>query len=203
MFTRHNHQPAFWLAHKGTWDKLSPADQSAIVKALPATVQVRARIAGDEVSKMAFHKSKGGFVYELTDAQRAEWAKVVVPGQKSLGREIRWSVQGVVRLDPEGQKGVRRSEELILGASMQTLAGKFLDALYFVEKWVAIAAFAVITVLLFADVLGRESSAAASSGPSVSPSTPPPLPASLGFAICTAKGGYLRPSSFDKLFPTV
>jgi TRAP-type C4-dicarboxylate transport system substrate-binding protein len=84
VFTRHNHQPAFWLANRSVWDKVPKADQAAIVKALPSTVEIRARIAGDEVSKMALHRSKGGFVHELTDAQRAEWAKVVVPGQQAL-----------------------------------------------------------------------------------------------------------------------
>lgn len=84
VFTRHNHQPAFWLANKGVWDRVSKADQAAIVKALPSTVEVRARIAGDEVSKMALHRSKGGVAHELTDAQRAEWAKMVVPGQQAL-----------------------------------------------------------------------------------------------------------------------
>jgi len=84
VFTRHNHQPAYWLAHKATWDKLPPADQTAIVKGLPSTVEVRARVSGDEAKKIEQFKAKGGFPHELTDAQRAEWAKVVVPGQKAL-----------------------------------------------------------------------------------------------------------------------
>jgi TRAP-type C4-dicarboxylate transport system substrate-binding protein len=84
VFTRHNHQPAYWLAHKGTWDKLSPSDQAAIIKGLPSAVESRARVAGDEVKMMERHRSRGGFAHELTDAQRAEWAKVVVPGQKPL-----------------------------------------------------------------------------------------------------------------------
>jgi TRAP-type transport system periplasmic protein len=84
VFTRHNHQPAFWLAHKATWDKVPAPDQSAIVKGLPSTVEVRARVAGDEAKKIDQFKAKGGFPHELTDAQRAEWVKVVVPGQKAL-----------------------------------------------------------------------------------------------------------------------
>jgi len=84
VFTRHNHQPAYWLAHKPTWDSLSPADRAAIVKGLPSTVEARARVAGDEAKKIEQFKAKGGFPHELTDEQRAEWAKVVVPGQKGL-----------------------------------------------------------------------------------------------------------------------
>lgn len=84
---------------------------------------------------------------------------------------------------------------------MQQLATRFLDGLYFLEKWVAILAFALIAVLLFADVLGREvfgqgifwaqriSVYAAS------------VAGMVGFALCTAKGGHLRPTSFDKLAP--
>lgn len=84
VFTRHNHQPAYWLAHKATWDKVPPADQAAIVKGLPSTVEARARVAGDEAKKIEQFKAKGGFPHELTDAERAGWAKVVVPGQKAL-----------------------------------------------------------------------------------------------------------------------
>jgi TRAP-type C4-dicarboxylate transport system substrate-binding protein len=84
VFTRHNHQPAFWVAHKATWDKLPPATQAAIVAGLPTVADVRKRVAADEEPKKAMHKSKGGFVYELTDEQRAEWAKLIEPGLPAL-----------------------------------------------------------------------------------------------------------------------
>ena len=84
VFTRHNHQPAYFIAHKGTWDKV-PADlQQAIVAALPNVADSRRRVSADEEPKKATHKSKGGFIHELTDEQRAEWAKVVEPGLPAL-----------------------------------------------------------------------------------------------------------------------
>lgn len=84
VFTRHNHQPAYFIAHKPTWDKV-PADlQKAIVAALPEAAASRRRVAADEEPKKAQHRAKGGFVHELTDEQRAEWAKVVEPGLPAL-----------------------------------------------------------------------------------------------------------------------
>ncbi len=84
VFTRHNHQPAFFIAHKATWEKLSATDQQAIIAGLPNVAETRKRVAADEEPKKAVHKGKGGFVHELTDEQRAEWAKVVEPGLPAL-----------------------------------------------------------------------------------------------------------------------
>jgi TRAP-type C4-dicarboxylate transport system substrate-binding protein len=84
VFTRHNHQPAYFIAHKATWEKLPAADQQAIIASLPAVAESRKRVAADEEPKKGAHKGKGGFVHELTDDQRAEWAKVVEPGLPAL-----------------------------------------------------------------------------------------------------------------------
>ena len=84
---------------------------------------------------------------------------------------------------------------------MQVAAGRLLDALFALEKWVAIAAFAVVTVCLFADVIGRELFGQGifwAQRVSVYGAT---IAGLLGFALCTARGGHLRPLSFDKLFP--
>jgi TRAP-type C4-dicarboxylate transport system substrate-binding protein len=84
VFTRHNHQPAYFIAHKGTWDKLSDEHRKAIVAGLPAVVDTRKRVAADEEPKKASHRSKGGFIHDLSDEQRAEWAKVIEPGLPGL-----------------------------------------------------------------------------------------------------------------------
>jgi TRAP-type C4-dicarboxylate transport system substrate-binding protein len=84
VFTRHNHQPAYFVAHKATWERLPAELRASIVAALPAVAESRRRVAADEEPKKAMHKSKGGFVHELTDEQRAEWAKVVEPGLPAL-----------------------------------------------------------------------------------------------------------------------
>jgi TRAP-type C4-dicarboxylate transport system substrate-binding protein len=84
VFTRHNHQPAFFIAHKPTWDKVAPEMQKAIIAGLPSVADDRKRVAADEEPKKAAHKAKGGFVHELTDAERLEWAKVIEPGLATL-----------------------------------------------------------------------------------------------------------------------
>lgn len=84
VFTRHNHQPAYFVAHKATWEKVPEDQRKAIVAALPNVADSRKRVAADEEPKKASHKAKGGFVHELTDEQRAEWAKVVEPGLPTL-----------------------------------------------------------------------------------------------------------------------
>ncbi len=84
VFTRHNHQPAMFIAHKATWQALAQADRQAIVAALPVAADTRRRVTADEEPKKAAHKAKGGFVHELTDEQRAEWAKVIEPGLPAL-----------------------------------------------------------------------------------------------------------------------
>lgn len=84
VFTRHNHQPAFFIAHKPTWDKLSAEQRTAITAALPSAADSRRRVAADEEPKKAGHKAKGGFIHELTDEQRAAWAKVIEPGLPAL-----------------------------------------------------------------------------------------------------------------------
>jgi TRAP-type C4-dicarboxylate transport system substrate-binding protein len=84
VFTRHNHQPAFFIAHKPTWEKLPAADQQAIIAGLPSVAESRKRVAADEEPKKGAHQGKGGFIHELTDEQRAEWAKAVEPGLPAL-----------------------------------------------------------------------------------------------------------------------
>lgn len=84
VFTRHSHQPAYFIAHKPTWDKVPAEVQKAIIAALPDAADSRRRVLADEEPKKAMHKSKGGFIHELTDEQRTEWAKVVEPGLPAL-----------------------------------------------------------------------------------------------------------------------
>lgn len=104
VFTRHNHQPAFFIAHKATWDKLPADQQKAIVAALPDPATSRKRINADEEPKKAMHKSKGGFIHELTDAQRAEWAKVVEPGLPQLAESYGGRAKELFALIQKGKQ---------------------------------------------------------------------------------------------------
>ena len=84
VFTQHAHQPAYLVANKAAWAKVTPEQRAAIDKALLAPDAMRKRVADDEVPKRQVHTSKGGFVHDLTAEQRAEWAKVIVPGHDAL-----------------------------------------------------------------------------------------------------------------------
>lgn len=84
VFTRHSHQPAMLVAHKATWEKLSAADRKAIQGAMPSAGALRKRVLDNEEPRKADHRAKGGYVHDLTDAQRAEWAKMIAPGHASV-----------------------------------------------------------------------------------------------------------------------
>ena len=84
VFTKHNHQPALFVAHKATWEKVPVEDRAAIIAALPNAADTRQRVAADEEPKKAAHKAKGGFIHELSDEQRVEWARLIEPGLPAL-----------------------------------------------------------------------------------------------------------------------
>lgn len=88
VMTRHLHHGSTFVVNKGVWDKLTPEQQKLITAARPDVARVRKDVADTEGPKMAEFKAKGGFVHELTPAQRAEWAKLVEPQQQKLIDEI-------------------------------------------------------------------------------------------------------------------
>lgn len=88
VMTRHLHHGSTFVVNKGVWDKLSPEQQKVVAAARPDVARVRKDVADTEKPKMAEFKAKGGFVHELTPAQRAEWAKLVEPHQQKLIEEI-------------------------------------------------------------------------------------------------------------------
>jgi len=88
VLTRHLHHGSTFVVNKGVWDKLTPDQQKLLVSARPEVARVRKEVADTEKPKMAEFKAKGGFVHELTPAQRAEWAKLVEPNQQKMVDEI-------------------------------------------------------------------------------------------------------------------
>jgi TRAP-type transport system periplasmic protein len=88
VLTRHLHHGSTFMVNKGVWDKLTPDQQKAVAAARPDIARMRKEVSESEKPKMAEFKSKGGFVHELTPAQRAEWAKLVEPNQQKLVEEI-------------------------------------------------------------------------------------------------------------------
>jgi TRAP-type C4-dicarboxylate transport system substrate-binding protein len=88
VMTRHLHHGSTFVINKGVWDKLTPDQQKLVAGARPDVATVRKQVADTEKPKMAEFKAKGGFVHELTPAQRADWAKLVEPQQEKLVAEI-------------------------------------------------------------------------------------------------------------------
>ncbi len=84
VFTLHSHQPAMLIAHKATWEKLPAAERKAIQAAMPSLPELLKRVAQNEQPRKADFVAKGGHVYELTQAERDEWAKMIVPGHASV-----------------------------------------------------------------------------------------------------------------------
>jgi TRAP-type transport system periplasmic protein len=88
VMTRHLHHGSTFMMNKGVYDKLTPDQQKLVNSARPDISRMRKEVAESEKPKMAEFKTKGGFVHELTPAQRAEWAKLVEPNQQKLVDEI-------------------------------------------------------------------------------------------------------------------
>jgi TRAP-type C4-dicarboxylate transport system substrate-binding protein len=88
VMTRHLHHGSTFVINKGVWDKLTPDQQKLVAGARPDVARVRKEVHDTETPKMAEFKAKGGFVHELTPAQRAEWAKLVEPNQQKMVDEI-------------------------------------------------------------------------------------------------------------------
>jgi TRAP-type transport system periplasmic protein len=88
VMTRHLHHGSTFMVNKGFWDKLTPELQKVVANSEPDIARMRKEVGEGEKPKMAEFKAKGGFVHELTPAQRAEWAKLVEPNQQKLVDEI-------------------------------------------------------------------------------------------------------------------
>jgi nitroimidazol reductase NimA-like FMN-containing flavoprotein (pyridoxamine 5'-phosphate oxidase superfamily) len=55
---------------------------------LPDANWARKQVADTEGPKMREFVAKGGFVHQLTDAQREAWARVIRPGQAEMVQAI-------------------------------------------------------------------------------------------------------------------
>jgi TRAP-type C4-dicarboxylate transport system substrate-binding protein len=88
VMTRHLHHGSAFMINKRLWDSLSPEQRDLVVKSRPSAERMRKEVADTERPKMAEFKAKGGFVHELTPAQRAEWAKLIEPNQEQMVKDI-------------------------------------------------------------------------------------------------------------------
>ncbi len=88
VVTRHYHHPSTFVVNKALFDGLKPALREKLLKALPDANWARKQVADTEGPKMREFVAKGGFVHQLTDAQREAWARVIRPGQAEMVQAI-------------------------------------------------------------------------------------------------------------------
>lgn len=88
VLTQHLHHGSTFVVNKAVWDGLSPAQKQAVQAAVPDVARMRKAVDDEVKPKMEEFKKKGGFVHELTAAQRAEWRKLVEPHQEAMVKEI-------------------------------------------------------------------------------------------------------------------
>ncbi len=86
--TQHLHHPAFVMVNKGLWDRLPKDVQEGLMKSPVPTAETRKAVDAELDGRIAEFRKKGGTYVELTDEQRAEWRKLVEPGQLELIKSI-------------------------------------------------------------------------------------------------------------------
>jgi TRAP-type C4-dicarboxylate transport system substrate-binding protein len=88
VLTQHLHHPSAFFVNKAAWDGLTADQRRALQAATPEVARARKAVDDDVKPKMEEFKKKGGFVHELTPAQRNEWRKLVEPNQDELVKSI-------------------------------------------------------------------------------------------------------------------
>lgn len=85
--TRHLHHASHMLMSKRVWDSLSAEQKALVQSSIPSADRQRKEVDASIKPKMDEFKAKGGHVHELTPAQRAEWAKLIIPNQEQVVKE--------------------------------------------------------------------------------------------------------------------
>ena len=104
VMTRHYHHPSTFIVNKALFDGLKPDVRAKLLKALPDANWARKQVADTEGPKMKEFVAKGGFVHQLTDAQREAWAAVIRPGQAEMVQAIGGKAQEVMDALNTGKK---------------------------------------------------------------------------------------------------
>jgi TRAP-type C4-dicarboxylate transport system substrate-binding protein len=98
------HHPSAFIINKRVWDGLSPEMKKVVQTASPDTPRMRREVDESVKPKMAEFKQKGGFIHELTPAQRSEWSKLVLPNQEQMVKESGGSSQELWDAIQRGKK---------------------------------------------------------------------------------------------------
>lgn len=104
VLTRHYHHPSTFIINKALFDGMKPELRAKLLKALPDANWARKQVADTEGPKMKEFVAKGGFVHQLTDAQREAWAAVIRPGQAEMVQAIGGKAQEVMDALNNGKK---------------------------------------------------------------------------------------------------
>lgn len=104
VLTQHLHHGSTFVANKAVWEGLNAEQRKAVMAAVPDAARMRKAVDDEVKPKMEEFKKKGGFVHELTAAQRAEWRKLVEPNQEQLIKDIGGSAPELWAAIQKGKK---------------------------------------------------------------------------------------------------
>jgi hypothetical protein len=96
VLTRHYHHDSTFIVNKALFDGMKPDLRAKLLKALPDVAWARKQVLDTEGPKMKEFVAKGGFVHQLTDAQREAWAAVIRPGEAEMVESIGGKAQEVM-----------------------------------------------------------------------------------------------------------
>lgn len=88
VLTQHLHHGSTTVINKAVWDGLNAGQKKALMDSVIDVVEMRKAVDEELKPKMEEFKKKGGFIHELTPAQRAEWRKLVEPHQEQMVKDI-------------------------------------------------------------------------------------------------------------------
>lgn len=80
--TRHIYQPSIMLISTKTWNKMSADDQATFMKSMEEAQALRTAVRGAIKFFEGKHLEAGGTIHDLSDAERAEWAKLFTPAMQ-------------------------------------------------------------------------------------------------------------------------
>lgn len=104
VLTHHLHHGATTVMNKALWDKLTPDMRKTVVASITPVAELRKEVDDHLKPRMEDFKAKGGFIHELTPAQRAEWAKKVIPFQPQMIKDIGGQAQVLWEAIEAGKK---------------------------------------------------------------------------------------------------
>ena len=89
--TRHIYQPSIMLISTKTWNKMSAEEQATFMSSMEEAQALRNAVRGAIKFFEGKHLEAGGTIHNLSDAERAEWAKLFTP---AMQQELIESVGG-------------------------------------------------------------------------------------------------------------